>query len=43
MFSNYTALKTKDRDSLQRIIKEYLVKKEDNLKAELDRVKERVK
>lgn len=32
LFQNYDALMTKDRDNLQKIIKDYLVKKEDNLK-----------
>lgn len=27
LFVNYTALNTKDRDSIQRVIKEYLIKK----------------
>lgn len=43
MFYNYTSLKNKDKDSLQKIIKEYLIEKQDNLKVELEKIKERVK
>lgn len=42
-FQNYKILRTENNENSQLIIKEYLSKKENNLRVELDRMKERVK